>query len=613
MLITNVGPIGAQTIIKPGNASGTWTKKASPYIIKGDINIPAGKTLTIQPGVVVQFDGLYTLNVQGSLIAVGKENDSIIFTVTDTSGILNKTRYGWNGIRFDCRPVKWDTMIFRMSEDEEIRKILTRRINEGSLDTTTRIRLSLIIPDEVNDEQLPDSLFRMKQASQLAYCRFEYATSAGKPQPYVFGGAVYIYRYSNLIIKNCTFENNFAYAGGAIYCKEAAPVIISNRITKCSAQSSGGAMVFVHSGPVLMNNYIADNTSGYNGGGILFYESSPYVVNNKMIRNHAENSGGGMYCEKRFETYLTTKKYTTAANIKFTRDNTFEKTSLKDVSLNNAYSYNGRFQNNIICDNRAARGGGIGLCTVNPELTNNTISNNIADDAGGGMFCLFAAPQVNNTIVYGNTSHQVFLAGESAPVFRNCDIENNLSGIKKDTTCKVAFEHTGIISAWPQFTNPAGHDYSLTEGSPCIDAGLTDTVALKLPLSDFRGKSRIINQRIDIGAIEYSYGKTIFSITEENLNDKDLTKDSGLDEEMLTMVFPNPTSGSFSLVIRNNRYQVITVKIYSPSGKMVYVNDFTTGRWFEHKFDLSAFPAGIYLLMVHSGNDVLYNGELIFE
>lgn len=66
-----------------------------------------------------------------------------------------------------------------------------------------------------------------------------------------------------------------------------------------------------------------------------------------MVRNHAENSGGGMYCEKRFETFLTTKKYTTAANVKFTRDNTFEKTSLKDVSLNNAYSYNGRFQRTI--------------------------------------------------------------------------------------------------------------------------------------------------------------------------------------------------------------------------------------------------------------------------
>jgi predicted outer membrane repeat protein len=613
MLITGLDRINAQSVIKPGNISGTWTKKASPYIIRGDVNIPAGKSLTIQPGVEVQFDGHYTLNVQGSLMAVGTENDSIIFTVADTSGIKTRQRYGWNGIRFDRRTVKWDTLRFLIPEDEEFKKIVEQRINDGDLDTTTKIRLTLTIADEVNDTVLPDSLFLLKQPSQLEYCRFEYGTAAGKSQPYVFGGAIYIYRYSNLFISHCTFENNFAYAGGAIYCKEAAPVITNNRVTRCSAQSSGGAMVFVHSGPVLMNNYIADNTSGYNGGGILFYESSPYVVNNKMLRNKADNSGGGMYCEKRFEAFLTTKKYTKAANVKFARDNTFEKASLKNVSLRNASSYNGRFQNNIICSNSATMGGGMGLCAVNPELTNNTISNNIASEAGGGIACYYAAPQVANAIIYGNTNHQVFLVGESAPAFHYCDIENNLSGIKKDTTCKVAFEHAGIINALPRFTDPAGYDYSLSDGSPCIDAGMPDTASLKLPLADYRGKSRIVNRRIDMGAIEYAPGRTKLKSTEENLTSEDLTIEDSRDEQMLTTVFPNPSSGSFSLVIRNNKYQSVSVKIYSTAGKEVYINDFKAGVWFEHKFDLSALPAGIYVLLVHSGEDILYNGELIFE
>jgi hypothetical protein len=45
----------AQTIISGGNVSGTWTKGASPYKINGNITISNGSTLTIEPGVVIQF------------------------------------------------------------------------------------------------------------------------------------------------------------------------------------------------------------------------------------------------------------------------------------------------------------------------------------------------------------------------------------------------------------------------------------------------------------------------------------------------------------------------------------------------------------------------------
>ncbi len=612
MMLAGGGPINAQTIIKPGSVSGTWTKKESPYLIKGDVQVPAGKTLTIKAGVVVKFDGPYMMNVQGSLIAEGIETDSIVFTVADTTGIKTKARYGWGGIRFDRRPVKWDTARFRMPEDEELKKLITARIKEGSLDTTTKIRLFLTITDEVNDDQLPDSLFRTRESSQLAYCRFEYATAEGRPRPYVFGGAIYIYRYSNLVIKNCRFENNFAYAGGAIYCKEAAPAIINNTITRCSAQSSGGAMVFIHSGPLLIKNRITDNYSGYNGGGVLFYESSPYAVSNKLLRNKAENSGGGMICEKKMDAYLTALKSTHTATVKYTRDDAFEKANLSDISLRNAGSFNGRFQNNIICNNEAATAGGIALYASAPEITNNTISYNIAEKESGGITCVYAAPQVTNCIIYGNSNNQAYLAGESHAQFKYCNIENGISGIKKDTSCKAWTDYSNIISQNPKFTSPAAGDYSLADGSPCIDAGMPDTATLKLATTDLMGKSRVVNCRIDMGAVEYAT-KTTLTGTEENLTEEDFIKDGDADAGMFTTVFPNPSSGSFTLVIRNNKYTSVTVKIYASSGRMVYNNDFKTSDWFEHRFDLSSFSSGIYLLMVHSGNIVLYKEELVFE
>ena len=57
----------AQTVIPPGDVSGTWTLGGSPYEIQGEITIPDSSTLTIEPGVLVEFQGHYKLIVEGRL------------------------------------------------------------------------------------------------------------------------------------------------------------------------------------------------------------------------------------------------------------------------------------------------------------------------------------------------------------------------------------------------------------------------------------------------------------------------------------------------------------------------------------------------------------------
>jgi len=63
-----------------GEQSGKWTLINSPYIIQGDITIPKGQSLTIEPGVVVKFAGYYRMTVRGNLIAKGTLSNRIIFT-----------------------------------------------------------------------------------------------------------------------------------------------------------------------------------------------------------------------------------------------------------------------------------------------------------------------------------------------------------------------------------------------------------------------------------------------------------------------------------------------------------------------------------------------------
>ena len=73
--------INAQTVITDNiSSNSTWTIPNSPYIIDSYIGIEAGVTLTIQEGVVVKFKEFTSIDVQGSLVAEGTDQEQIIFT-----------------------------------------------------------------------------------------------------------------------------------------------------------------------------------------------------------------------------------------------------------------------------------------------------------------------------------------------------------------------------------------------------------------------------------------------------------------------------------------------------------------------------------------------------
>ena len=77
---------------RSGNIDGeVWTAADSLYLITGDIAVIE---LTIEPGVVIQFDGNHKFEVRGTLQAVGFFNDSIYFQ--PNPGNLD----GWQGIKF---------------------------------------------------------------------------------------------------------------------------------------------------------------------------------------------------------------------------------------------------------------------------------------------------------------------------------------------------------------------------------------------------------------------------------------------------------------------------------------------------------------------------------
>lgn len=71
LLTAKVGTLGADEV---------WTAAGGPYHVTGSITIPAGRTLTIEPGTTVFVDAKCGFTVHGRLVARGTEYQRIRFT-----------------------------------------------------------------------------------------------------------------------------------------------------------------------------------------------------------------------------------------------------------------------------------------------------------------------------------------------------------------------------------------------------------------------------------------------------------------------------------------------------------------------------------------------------
>jgi Predicted solute binding protein len=70
-----------------------WTKAGSPYSLTGPVAVNQGVTLTIQPGVTVNFNSYY-LRVNGTLTAIGTSADKI--TLNSAQIVFTALSNGWS-------------------------------------------------------------------------------------------------------------------------------------------------------------------------------------------------------------------------------------------------------------------------------------------------------------------------------------------------------------------------------------------------------------------------------------------------------------------------------------------------------------------------------------
>ncbi|MBD3239058.1 MAG: hypothetical protein GF331_00625, partial [Chitinivibrionales bacterium] len=214
----------------------TWSPGCTVLVAYEDVTIAEGATLTIEPGVVVDFTWPQAIRVQGRLLAEGTPTDTIRFLVSDTSG------EAWGGIRFDS----------------------TSASNDSSI---------------------------------ISYCAL--SNGGGAPiRPTggaAVGGLVAALWFSKIHISNNAFRFAGAMYGGAIACRDANPVIVNNTFDHVAA-SYGSALWCRRSAPVFEGNQVLNCTGA---GAAIYLDSASVDVTNCTIAHnrtcgmHFENGAGG--------------------------------------------------------------------------------------------------------------------------------------------------------------------------------------------------------------------------------------------------------------------------------------------------------------------------------
>ncbi len=164
-----------------------------------------------------------------------------------------------------------------------------------------------------------------------------------------------------------------------------------------------------------------------------------------------------------------------------------------------------RFYNCIFIGNYASDSGGGSYTFWNSKLINCSLSNNYSEEEGGGSIVYYS--EMINCLAYGNFSGS-----------GNNDVHNRGGSIIKYTASGndlSSFSASNILLTENPFNGTSLYDsLMIGQDSELINAGSPDTTGLNLPDTEFRLKSRIAGDTIDIGAYEY-FDHTI-SITVNN-------------------------------------------------------------------------------------------------
>lgn len=368
---------------------------------------------------------------------------------------------------------------------------------------------------------------------------------------------------------------------------------------------------------------ILESANNSAGAGVLIFKSAPSVVNCKITGNEAPK-GGGMYVMS--ATEVSQQDPVPVANIvncEFSNNTAGMRGGAVSIDLySNPVFENSKFINNV-CD---AKGGAVYIDWVCPQpifinclfaenyalqaaalgadgsssplFVNCTVTNNDALDIGAGLFTGSYNPD-------GTASNE--------PVLVNCIVTQNTSEWGGPTDLCIWHDNyfyvshsilgegftsfgEGVSYETPTFANIGSSDYSLTQNSVGINAGVTTDDLLpdgiEVPTTDINGNPRDNNP--DMGCYEYQG-----TINIPELETNQTTQFS---------IYPNPAKEFLTILPNNSDTESYKVLVYDNLGKMIFEKEL----FGEQKIEISQLNSGIYILQFIDRNKK-FSHKLIVE
>ncbi|MBS3741740.1 MAG: T9SS type A sorting domain-containing protein [Candidatus Cloacimonetes bacterium] len=250
-----------------------------------------------------------------------------------------------------------------------------------------------------------------------------------------------------------------------------------------------------------------------------------------------------------------------------------------------AYGYsNLRLVNSEFSNNLADYGGAISLeYQSSPTIFGCLFKNNHAFINGSPIYCSYSFPKitnstiVNNTVLYDDIYYKTgaIYTFISKPKITNNIFWNNISNYFTEEQlieCKGYYTTyndiqnghpgKGNIDLDPLFIISGEIPFSLTDASPCIDAGSPDTTTIFISGSDLEGNPRVFQNKIDMGAYEWH---------------DSIGVDTGYSNPLSEAIcYPNPCHGlakfEFKLnknILKQNKIESGVLSIYNIKGRKI--------------------------------------------
>ena len=406
-----------------------------------DVVIEDDVTVTINPGTIIQAQGHYSIEVDGTIRSIGTEEDMIVFTVYDTTGFSDTSTVsgGWGGLEFAFHNYLYDndTTVFDYTIIEYGKKIEANESGGGIyISNNSKIRLS---------------------NSTIRNCFAMYR-----------GGALFCTN-AQITIQGCSFENNISGRGGGLYIYNSNLCVISNtRVMQNEAWTTGGGMEIQRTN-LFMDNGLVCKNSAPQAGGIFFYLSEINLSSCRITNNTGFETGGAMYMSYISEESVI--ENTLIAN----------NTSPEGGAVYTNLGSNPVLSNATVVNNSS----GFRIKSSSPLIGNSIIW-------GNGDYEVFLADN-NSAPVFRNCNIQYNSSGfalDSGVTFAGQYI-NNIDTIPLFID---PAQGTGI-----QF-NALEADWQLSALSPCINKG--DNTFYAVPGTDLMGNPRLNGTNVDIGAYE---------------------------------------------------------------------------------------------------------------